>query len=77
MVLEGRSIASVAREFDMNTSTLNNWVTLHRHAHPDTDQPLAGPDRARLRELERENAELREKLVFLKKAAAFFAAETR
>ena len=78
MVLEdNRSIASVAREFDMNPSTLNNWVTMHKATHSEAEPSLSGPERARLRQLERENAELTEKLAFLKKAAAFFAAENR
>ena len=79
MVLEGeRTVASVAREFDINASTLGSWVNRHRIASAeDEQQPVSGPDRARIRELERENAELREKLIFLKKAAAFFASETR
>lgn len=79
MVLEGeRTVASVAREFGINASTLGSWVNRHRIVHgQDEQQPVFGPDRARIRELERENAELREKLTFLKKAAAFFAAENR
>ncbi|WP_219825964.1 transposase, partial [Nonomuraea typhae] len=75
MVLDGpRTVASVAREFDMNPTTLGSWVNMHKAIHLEPEQPLSGPERARIRELERENAELREKLVFLKKAAAFFAA---
>jgi transposase len=78
MVLEGeRTVASVAREFGINASTLGSWVNRHRIVHGEVEQPVAGPERARVRELERENAELREKLAFLKKAAAFFAAESR
>jgi transposase len=79
MVLEGdRTVASLAREFDINASTLGSWVNRHRIVHAQEERPsVAGPERARIRELERENAELREKLIFLKKAAAFFAAETR
>ncbi|MEU1393888.1 MULTISPECIES: transposase [unclassified Nonomuraea] len=80
MVLEGeRTVASVAREFDINASTLGSWVNRHRivNAQQEKRPPVSGPDRARIRELERENAELREKLIFLKKAAAFFASETR
>ncbi|QYC38771.1 Transposase [Nonomuraea coxensis DSM 45129] len=80
MVLEGdRTVASVAREFDINASTLGSWVNRHRFASAQQEErpPVAGPDRARIRELERENAELREKLIFLKNAAAFFASETR
>ncbi|MGW2223700.1 IS3 family transposase [Nonomuraea sp. NPDC001684] len=70
MVLEGeRTVASVAREFGINASTLGSWVNRHRIVNVQDEQPgpAAGPDRARIRELERENAELREKLIFLKK----------
>jgi len=79
MVLEGdRTVVSVAREFDINASTLGSWVNRHRVVSAQEErQAVSGPERARIRELERENAELREKLVFLKKAAAFFASETR
>lgn len=78
MVLDGpRTIASVAREFGIHDTTLGNWVNTYKRTHPEREEPLAGPERARMRELERENAELREKLAFLKKAAAFFASETR
>jgi transposase len=35
------------------------------------------PERARLKELERENQELRAETLFLKKAAAYFAREQR
>jgi transposase len=70
MVLEGeRTVASVAREFGINPSTLGSWVNRHRIVHGQAEQPATGPERARVRELERENAELREKLAFLKKAA--------
>lgn len=74
MVVEGsRSIAQVARELGINAGTLANWVASYRKAHPVEDEPLAAGERARLRELERENRELRMQAEFLKKAAAFFA----
>ncbi|MEV6868972.1 transposase [Streptosporangium subroseum] len=74
MVLEGsRTVAEVAREFGIHDTTLGNWVRVYKHQHDAEETPsLSGPERARLRELERENRELREK-----KAAAFFAGETR
>lgn len=78
MVLDGPcTIAAVAREFDMNPTALGHWVNTRKAAHPNPQQPLSGPERVRIRELEHENADLREKLTFLKKAAAFFTAETR
>lgn len=71
MVLEsdGRSIAAVARDLGINSGTLTNWVAAYRKKHPDEEEPLAISERARLRELERENRELRMKAEFLEKAA--------
>lgn len=76
MVVGGdRSIAQVARELGINPGTLANWVASYRKAHPVADEPLSVSDRARLRELERENQQLRMQADFLKKAAAFFASQ--
>jgi transposase len=78
MVLESsRAIAEVAREIQVNEGTLGNWVNKYRVEHADEEPPLSMSDRARLRELERENRELKMKAEFLGKAAAFFAQEYR
>ena len=78
MVLEtSRPIAEVARDLGINEGTLGNWVKLFREAHAGDEPPLGVPERARLRELEREVRELRMQNEFLKKAAAFFAKEGR
>ena len=78
MVIESsRAIAEVAREIQVNEGTLGNWVNKYRVEHADEEPPLSVSDRARLRELERENRELRLKPEFLGKAAAFFAQEYR
>jgi transposase len=78
MVVEtSRPIAVVARELGLLEGTLGNWVNAYRKSHPVEEQPLAMPDRARLKELERENRELRMQNEFLKKAAAFFAQDHR
>ena len=78
MVIESsRAIAEVAREIQVNEGTLGNWVNKYRVEHADEEPPLSVSDRARLRELERENRELRLKAEFLGKAAAFFAQESR
>ena len=61
----------------MHEGTLGNWVNQYRAEHAGDETPLALPERARLRELERENRELRMKTEFLGKAAAFFAQEYR
>jgi transposase len=76
MAVDGSaSIASVARELGLNEGTLGNWVAAYRRTHPQGEPPLNISERARLRELERENRELRMKAEFLAKAAAFFARE--
>jgi transposase len=72
-----RPIASVARELGLNEQTLRNWVNAYRRAHADEEPPLTLPERARLRELEKENRELRLEKEFMGKAAAFFAREYR
>ena len=72
-----RSIADVAREIGVNETTLGTWVAKYRNEHADDEPPLNVSERARLRELERENRELRMKTEFLGKAAAFFAQEHR
>jgi transposase len=78
MVVEtSRPIAVVARELGINETSLGNWVRAYRQAHAGDEPPLQVSERARLRELERENRELRMKADFLSKAAAYFAAEHR
>ena len=77
MVDTSRPIAEVAREIGVHEGTLGNWVNQYRAGHTDDEPPLTLPERARLRELERENRELRMKTEFLGKAAAFFAQEYR
>ena len=78
MVIEGnRPTAQVARELGINPGTLGNWVATYRKAHPVEEEPLTVSERARLRELERENQELKMRNEFLGKAAAFFAQEYR
>jgi transposase len=78
MVVElSRPVASVARELGLNEQSLRNWVNAYRKAHADEEPPLTLPERARLRELEKENRELRLEKEFMGKAAAFFAREYR
>ena len=78
MVVEtSRPIADVAREINVSETSLGNWVREYRKKHAGEEPPLELSERARLRELERENRELRMKADFLSKAAAYFAAEHR
>lgn len=74
MVIEtSRPIAEVARDLGLNEGTLGNWVATYRREHAGEEPPMTVNERARLRELEKENRELRMEREFLKKAAAFFA----
>src|SRR3954447_10093043 len=67
MVIEsGRPIAAVARDLGLNEGTLGNWVTKYRDEHPASEE-LDIAERARLKELEKENRELRMERDFLKK----------
>lgn len=78
MVTEtGRTVAEVARELGLNQQTLRNWVNAYEAAHDAPEPSLGVSERARLRELEEENRQLRMKTEFLGKAAAFFASEYR
>jgi len=77
VVESSRPIADVAREIHVNETTLGTWVAKYRSDHAADEPALSVPERARLRELERENRELRMKAEFLGKAAAFFAQEHR
>jgi transposase-like protein len=77
-VVEGSvPIAQVARELDVNDTTLGFWVKAYRRKVAGQPLPAGMPDAERIRELERRNRELEMELAFLKKAAAYFAREQR
>lgn len=73
----GRSVAEVARSLAVHEATLGNWLKLHREKNPVSEPPLTVSERARLRELEKEVAQLRAEAAFLGKAAAYFAQKQR
>ena len=65
-------ICSIASKFGCSSETLRKWV---RRAEADQGlRPgLSGPERERLKALERENRELRRANEILRKASAYFA----
>lgn len=69
-----KAIESIAAKLSINHETLRIWV---RRAETDAGaRPgLSTDERARMRELERENKELRRANEILKAASAFFGAE--
>jgi transposase len=72
----GRTIAAVAREIGVGEQLLGRWVAVERARMDDPPEALDADERAELERLRREVAELRMDREFLKKAAAFFAADT-
>jgi transposase len=77
MVIEtSRPIAQVAKELNIVEGTLGNWVNIYRREHAGDEPPLSVSERARLREAQRENRELKQN-AFLEKVAAYFAADPR
>jgi transposase-like protein len=72
-----RPVAHVARELKVHEGTLCNWVNAYRREHASETPAVAGDEQARMRELERQNRELRAENDFLKKAAAYFAKDHR
>lgn len=74
---EGRSVTAVARELDLTASALGLWV---KQAHADRTKGRTGvttAEREELTRLRRENRILQEEREILKKAAAFFAKQSR
>ena len=52
-------------------------MNAYRREHDSDEPPLTMSERVRLRETERELRELKQKVVFLEKLAAYFASEPR
>jgi transposase len=71
----GRPIAHVARDLGVHRETLRLWV---RQAEADDglrQDRLTSAERERLKDLEKENRELKRANEILKAASSFFAAE--
>ena len=74
---EGKTVGAVARELDLTASALSLWV---RHARAERTHGKTGltkAERDELAALRKENRVLREEREILKKAAAFFAKQSR
>ncbi len=75
---EGKSVGRAARELDLTESALRMWVERAR-ADRGTGKPgaLTTAEREELYRLRKENRILAEEREILKKAAAFFARQSR
>ena len=71
----GDGVGECAAELGIYDSTLGNWVKQDRIDRGEREG-LTTDERARLRELERENARLRMERDLLKRATAFWVRES-
>ena len=71
---EWQAIISIAGKFGMTPETLRKWVRQHKR-DKGLRPGLTTSERERLKQLERENRELKRANEILKSAAAFFGAE--
>lgn len=67
---QGYTVARAAASLGISDKTLHTWVTLARNQN---DGVLSDDERAELKQLRKENKELRLEKEILKKASAFFA----
>ena len=77
VISTSKPIKDVAEAYGVGPETVRNWLITYREAHGGTETELTVTERARLKDLERENQELRAETAFLKKATAYFARERR
>ena len=79
---EDLSLHAASAELGVNRSSLYSWLKQYgtgKRARTKTlrDEAQATTDSERIRQLEKENAKLREERDILRKAAKYFAEETR
>ncbi len=69
----GRSVESLAREFEPCVATIHGWIKQAELDDGLRDDGLTSAEREELRRLRRENRQLRTERDILSKAAAWFA----
>jgi transposase len=74
---EGKTVAGVARDLGLTESSLRNWVEQSRADRTKGKTGLTTAEREELARLRKENRILAEERDILKKAAAFFAKQSR
>jgi transposase len=73
----GRSAKELAREFEPSEQTIRNWLKQADLDNGRRTDGLTSDEQAELRRLRRENRQLKLEREILKKAAAWFARETK
>ena len=77
LVREGRTPEELARQFEPTAQAIRNWVAQADRDEGRREDGLTTTEREELQRLRRENERLREEREILKKAAAWFAQETK
>ena len=75
VVTTGRPVSEVAAELGIYDSTLGNWVRRHQERE-QAGSDVSPDERARMKELEAENAKLRVERDLLKRTVAFWVKES-
>ena len=73
MARVGRSVESLAREYEPCAATIHEWVKQAGADEGERDEGLTSAELAELRQLRREVKQLRQERDILSKAAAWFA----
>jgi transposase len=77
LVRQGRTPEELARQFEPSGQSIRNWVAQDDRDRGQRADGLTTSERDELQRLRRENERLREEREILKKAAAWFAQETK
>jgi len=77
LVREGRTPEELSRQFEPSAQSIRNWVSQADRDEGRREDGLTSSEREELQRLRRENERLREEREILKKAAAWFAQETK
>jgi transposase len=71
----GRSVASLAREYEPTATTIHNWIKKSA-SDGESERPLSDDERAELKRLRRKVEQLQMEREILEKATAWFAQKT-
>lgn len=77
LVRQGRTPEELSRQFEPTAQAIRNWVAQADRDEGRRQDGLSTTERDELQRLRRENERLREEREILKKAAAWFAQETK
>lgn len=76
---QGQSVQNVSETMGIGQTAIRRWLTQYsaeQNGQPGIGKPLT-VEQQRIRQLEQENAQLRQDVTILKKASAFFAREMK